>query len=126
MTCDEVFASYLKEVSEYTNQSYFNKVVLPFVVVLREFLNLVGPEYKKMLLDFKVINSVELQTEYCSFYSPEDIPELSNDFFNFLNIEEKFFKGFDMTEDKFIEEFMTFTSWMFQEDFISYRLFLVG
>ena len=80
--------------------------------------------YKQMLKDFGVIQTVFYKEEYCTFYSPEDIPELSNEFFNFIH-EERVAQKFDVEEEELLEEFMNFNSWLFAENLISCKIFKV-
>jgi len=126
MTCDEVFGSYLKEISLSSRPTHFSRRILPLIIVFREFLNIQGPEYKRMLMKEHVINQVEETRDYCSFYTTEDIPELSNDFFNYLNATENFYIIFGVTEKEFLEEFQKLFTWLFERDYISYKIFTIG
>jgi len=126
MTCDDVFVVYLKETSTAVNNSYFCQTILTMIIVFREFLNIQGPEYKKMLLNSHVINYIEENKEYCTFYTPEDVPELSNDFFGYLAATEKFYSVFKVSEQDFMNEFMKFFTWLFENEFVSYKIFLIG
>jgi len=126
MTCDEVFASYLKDASSSSRPIHFSKRILPMIIIFREFLNIQGPEYKRMLIKNHVIDQVEETIDYCCFYPAEDIPELSNDFFNYLNAAENFYTVFGVTEKEFLDEFMKLFTWLFERDFISYKIFMIG
>jgi len=126
MTCDEIFASYLKDTSSASRPIHFSKRILPMIIIFREFLNIQGPEYKRMLIKNNVIDQFEETIDYCCFYTAEDIPELSNDFFNFLNAAENFYTIFGVTEKELLEEFMKLFTWLFERDFISYKIFMIG
>jgi len=126
MTCDDVFAAYLKETSSAVGNSFFSQAIMTMIIVFREFVNIQGPQYKKMLLNSHVINYIEETKEYCTFYTPEDIPELSNDFFSYLSATEKFYRIFGFSEEEFINEFMKFFTWLFDNEFVSHKIFLIG
>ena len=75
--------------------------------------------------DFKIIDSYEQNVEYCCTYNAEDVAELSNDFFCFLNNNKAFYNYLEVSEKDFIEAFMNLIIWLFAENFISYKIFLI-
>ena len=124
-TCDEIFSLYLQEISTYINKSYFSRVVLPFFISLREYINENGIKYKLIQMEYGVIDSLNENDDYCAVYTAEDICELCNEFFNYIN-DEIFYRRLGVKEEEFLDEFMNFNSWLFGENYSCCKIFLVN
>lgn len=123
-TCDEIFSIYLQELSNYTNKLYFSRVILPLFISLREYINENGIKYKRIQLEYGIIDSINEKEEYCAVYSAEDVSELCNEFFNYIN-EKFFYEQLGVYENEFLEEFMNFGSWLFNENYSCCKIFIV-
>jgi hypothetical protein len=82
-------AIYLILLLEITKDKFFCELLVKFAFMLREYLNLIGWDHKKKLMNYGIISHFTPTGEYCSKNSCEDLPELMDDFVCvFLEIDE--------------------------------------
>jgi len=79
---DFVLITYLILILEITKDRLIFKDLIRFVIIMREYLNICGWEYKAYLHDFGLVNKFYPIGDYTSLNNAEEIPELFNDFFN--------------------------------------------
>jgi hypothetical protein len=77
---DNILAIYLILLVEITRETIFTQLVVKFIFLFREYLNLVGWDHFKYLEDFGLVNQLMVKGEFCSFCSCEELPEMVNDF----------------------------------------------
>ena len=77
-TCDDLFATFLMEISQKVNNSFY-KLILIFIRFYRECMNKLGWE---ILYQFKDLEDELTYLDYCSIKNGEYLPQISNDFIN--------------------------------------------
>lgn len=105
LKCDEVFALYIKSVSNYCNREFFRKV-MKFVFLFRENVNITNKDPR-----------------YTEEKSAEDAPDSSNDFIlEFLGIDSH--NKYKVSKEESIELTQNLCSWMFRGSFSHSKLAL--
>lgn len=105
LKCDEVFALYVKNVSNFCNREFFRKV-LKFVFLFRENVNITNKDPR-----------------YTEEKTAEDAPDSSNDFIlEFLGIDSH--NKYKVSKEESIELTQNLCSWMFRNSFSHSKLAL--
>ena len=114
-TCDEVFTEYLTNFMNKTNEKYF-LFMIKFVLLFKEFYDLSKNKDKKKEEKKAVANSL----------SPENLPDLCNEFYReFLEIN-NFFGMDDKEKNEIIEIIQHFCIWLFKNNYTQLKLFLAS
>jgi len=108
-TCDEVFASFIYDCATKVNKNYF-LFVLKFAILFRECINV----YKKC--DDKT-------QEYTHLESPEQVPDLCNEFVSEFLDPNNFF---DLDMNELIDLIVYFCNWLYFNQHTTSRLTLLS
>jgi len=88
---DNVLIIYLILIIEVTREKYYSELIVKFVFLFREYLNIFGWDFKKSLFEYGLNDNYKLNGEYCQKNNCEDVPELVNDFISvFLQLDPSF------------------------------------
>jgi hypothetical protein len=123
-TCDEIFCQYLLDIAKFTNKEYFTNYVLNFIFLLRDCVNKYGPGYKQHLLEYGIINEVRNNEVYTKVYNAEELPEVTNNFFE--ELDETMLKQKNISEFDFVELMLNFNTWLFYSDYTPYKICLIN
>lgn len=116
VSCDQVFASYLKDVSNKSNKEYFN-FIFKFVLLFRECINVV----RKAINELDV-NDLSAGKEFTQINNAENVPDTCNEFISeFMEPHEYF--GLDTGE--LIEVIQHLCFWLYVHNFTTSRLTLL-
>ena len=116
-TCDEAFYEYLSTFKSKTNEKYFT-LLLKFILLFRECYDV--HKNKNVLKE-------EEKQQYTNKFTPEELPELCNEFYgNFLD-ENNFFGINDQeNRNEIIDIIQHFCMWLYKNDFTKSKLTLAG
>ena len=116
ITCDEAFFEYLFKFKDRTNQKYF-VLLLKFIVLIKESYDI----HKNKLVPFK-----DWQ-QYTNINSPNDIPEICNEFYGEFLSQNNFF-GIEDQNDRLeiIEMIQHFCMWLVKNHYTKSRLSLAS
>jgi hypothetical protein len=116
---DNVLIVYLILLIEVTREKVFSDLIVKFAFLFREYLNLAGWEYKKLLSEYNLSTSVNIRDDYTNCNSCEEIPELVNDFISvFMEMDDSFSPNTkDMTD-----MCQNFCYWLFINGLTNYKL----
>ncbi len=114
-----VLAVYLILLIEVTREKFFLELLVKFVFLLREYLNIRGWDHFSYLKEFGLIKNLNIKGEFCVNNTCEEIPELINEFVSvFLEIDPRFSANIkdltDLTQN--------FCYWLFINGFSNYKL----
>ena len=114
ITCDEAFLKYLNSFMNKTNRKYFS-LMLKFILLLRECYNLYKNKGKKE----------EEKKIVTNYLSPEELPDLCNEFYSgFMELND-FFGINDINEkNEFVEIIQHFFYWLFLKEYTKSKLLL--
>jgi hypothetical protein len=117
---DDVLTTYMVCFLKITKDENLLEIVVTLCILLREYLNNVGWDYKKKFFDFGVDIGYSYIGAYCSFNSAENIPDLINDFISvFLNMDSLF-----RVDEKILLSICdNFCNWLFVNNFTSLKLY---
>lgn len=96
LSCDEIFAVYLREVSQRVNEGFY-KMLLKYIICYREWANQVG--WQKSNEGDKenqhdetndTVKEEKQEIDYTAVHNAEIIPELCNDFITVFMVEHNF------------------------------------
>lgn len=88
---DNVLIVYLILIIEVTREKYYSELIVKFVFLFREYLNIFGWDFKKSLFEYGLNDNYKLNGEFCHTNNCEDVPELVNDFISvFLQLDPSF------------------------------------
>ena len=88
---DNVLMVYLILIIEVTREKYYSELIVKFVFLFREYLNIFGWDYKKSLFEYGLNDNYKRDGEFCQKNNCEDVPELVNDFISvFLELDASF------------------------------------
>jgi hypothetical protein len=116
ISSDQVFASYLKDVSTKTNKDYFN-FIFKFVLLFRECINFVRKVPNQ--LDSNDVNIVK---EFTQINNAENVPDTCNEFISEFMEPHDYF-GLDTGE--LIEIIQHLCFWLYVHNFTTSRLTLL-
>lgn len=123
MSCDEVFALYLREVSRIVNPVAYKKV-LKFIFLYRECINEYGWEKKvfyeekdKTVEDLKLMSNYR---EYSICNNAEHLPEVANELIT--EIVDSRGRNFGLSRDECIDLARNFTHWLYVNGFTCSKL----
>jgi hypothetical protein len=114
VNCDQVFASYLKDVSLKSNKEYFY-FIFKFVLLFRECINQVRK-------DVNDINDVNAGKEFTQINNAENVPDTCNEFISEFMEPHDYF-GLDTGE--LIEVIQHLCFWLYVHNFTTSRLTLL-
>jgi hypothetical protein len=115
----QVLSVYLILLMEVTREKFFTDLLVKFVFLLREYLNIVGWDHKKFLSDFGLMKKFQVNDEFCSVNGCEEIPELVNNFIGVFIEMDPLFSSYskDLTDIS-----QNFCYWLFINGFTDYKL----
>lgn len=88
---NDVLAIYSLLLLEITGNTHFIDVLIKFIFLFREYLNLVGWEHNKYLYQNGLVEKLNFNGDFCSINTCEEVPELVNDFTTiFIEMDEEF------------------------------------
>jgi hypothetical protein len=97
-----------------------NKLVIKFVILLREYLNIAGWDYKKTFIKYEVAMPFSQNGSYTQCNDCEDIPDLINDFVEvFIKMDPNMF-NLDFKE--FIDIIKNFCNWLFVNNLTNFKI----
>jgi hypothetical protein len=118
---DDVLVLYLINFFKVTGQiSDLNKLVVKFVILFREYLNIVGWDYKKNFIKYNVAVPFSLNGSYTQCNECEDLPDLINDFISvFIQMEPNMF---DLNLKEFMDIIKNFYNWLFVNNLTNFKI----
>ncbi len=88
---NNILAVYLILILEVTREKYYAQLIVKFVFLFREYINVFGWEHKKFLHEFGLNDNLVIEGEFCQKNNCEEVPELVNDFIGvFLELDPEF------------------------------------
>ncbi len=119
---DNVLAIYIILLIEVTKGTILFDRLIKFIFLFREYLNLFGWDYLKNLYDFRILNNINMDGDFCSSNNCEEIPELVEDFIAvFLDID----PSLTPLRKEFIDIAHNLCNWLFINGLTSYKLYKV-
>lgn len=116
---DNVLAVYLILIIEVTRDKFFLELIVKFVFLFREYLNMTGWDYLAHLHSYGLYDDLRIEGEFCSKVNCEEIPELVNDFVvNFLQMEDKF----SIHQKELVDITQNFCYWLFINELTNFKL----
>lgn len=114
-TCDDAFSEYLISFRDKTNRKYFS-LMLKLILLFRECYDISKNKDKKEEEKQALTNSL----------APQELPDLCNEFFAFL--EQNGFFGITETgeENEIVEIILHFCTWLFKRGYTSSKLSLAS
>lgn len=113
--CDEVCYEYLQEIKNKTNKKYFS-FLLKFIILFNEYYYLNKTQNIKENEINKIIEAL----------SPNDFPDISNDFYSEFLEKNNFFDLFKdvkkENENEIIENILYFCHWLFKNGYTEYKI----
>jgi len=110
---DTILSIYMLLMIEIIGEDQLSSEVIKLVILMREYFNITGWDYRKHLEGFGLLETVEGEElmDYTQMNTPEEIPELINDFIeSFLGLDEKMFG----TEITTMSDLITnFCNWLY-------------
>ncbi len=116
ISCDQVFASYLNDISTKTNIDYFN-FIFKFVLLFRECINTVRKGVNEV-----DPNDVNAGKEFTQINNAENVPDTCNEFISEFMEPHDYF-GLDTGE--LIEVIQHLCFWLYVHNFTTSRLTLL-
>lgn len=116
---DNILIIYLILLVEITRETIFTQIVVKFIFLFREYLNLLGWDHFKYLEDFGMINEFSAKGEFCTTCSCEELPEMVNDFVAvFLECDARL-----ASEKKEMADIvLNFCNWLFINNLTNYKV----
>lgn len=121
ISIDRMLSLYLLLLCEVTRENFFSSLSIKMVLLLRQYLNIVGWDNLKSYHDLNVYtHDFKEVGEYTENNNPEEIPGLINDFVAiFINLDSSFF-GVDLKN--FLDIVHNFCQWLFINEFTNHKL----
>lgn len=118
---DDVLILYLINFFKVTGQvKELKGMVVKFVILFREYLNISGWDYKKTFIKYDVAMPLSLKGSYTQCFDCDDIPDLINNFVSvFLQIDPK---GFNLNLKEFLDIVKNFLNWLFVNSLTNYKI----
>ena len=114
-TCDDAFSEYLISFMNKTNRKYFS-LMIKIILLLRECYDLSKNKDKNEEEKQAVTNSLP----------PQDLPDLCNEFFAFLEENEFFGINENGEGNEIVEIILHFCTWLFKSGYTSSKLSLAS
>jgi hypothetical protein len=117
---DKIFIIYLVYFSKVTRDSRMVELITQFIILFREHINIVGPEYKKSFQKFGIKLDFNPSSPYTSFNDCFDVPNYINDFISvFINM-----KGlnFEYKVNEILDISQNFCNWLFVNKFTNFKI----
>lgn len=117
---DEIMIIYLIYFIKVTRSDTLVDQVVKFIILLREYINLIGWDYKKLFMEYDVKVDFNYKGAYTSYNSCEEIPDFINDFISiFIEMDYVFFK----IEEKYLFDLSkNFCNWLFVNNMTSFKI----
>jgi len=116
---DSLFVIYYIFFVEVSREKLLCSLAIKMLILLREYLNLVGWDNIKLYYDYKIYTTRFIyEGDYTNSSYTEEIPDLMNDFMNsFITLD-------DNTNLKDFSDIVhNFCNWLFVNDFTNYKVF---
>ncbi len=118
---DDVFISYMinffKVMGELTA---LNLLVVKFLILLGEYLNIAGWDYKKNFIKYEVSLPIAENASYTQCNDCEDIPDLIN---NFVSVFIKMDKSmFNISVKELLDIIKNFSNWLFVNNLTNFKI----
>lgn len=117
---DNILSIYLILFLEVTKDRFFLDLLVKFVFLFRNYLNLSGWDHNKFLHEYGLLDKFEKRGEYCANNNCEQVPELINDFVStFIELDPSFAGELkDLTDIT-----QNFCYWLYINSFTNFKLF---
>ncbi len=116
---DEVLVTYMITFFKITKHENLTKHIVKFCILLREYLNMTGWDFKKNFINFNIPMAYDKKRSFCQMIDCEYIPDLINDFMSvfmeidvWFNIESKLL--YCITDN--------FCNWLFVNNLTNFKL----
>lgn len=117
---DHILVVYLIHFCKVTNVDLLIDLAITFVILLREYLNVVGWDYRAKFFMNGVKVTYNRIGEYTSYCSSEDIPDHINDFLSvFIEMDEN---KFGLLEKELLDITQNFCNWLFVNNFTNFKI----
>lgn len=119
---DDILIVYVLNFCKVAREDNVLEWVIKFVLLIREYLNIVGWDYKRLFNDFKVKVDFNRKGSYTMHNDAQEIPDLINEFISvFIEIDENLF-GFELK--KLLDLTDNFCNWLFVNNLTSFKITL--
>lgn len=116
---DHALNIYLYNFIIVSSDNHLKEIVIRFVILLREYLNIAGWDYKKKYFDHGIKIIFNPIGSYTLHNTCEEIPDLINDFISvFVNMD---INKFDMNSKDIFDLCHNFCNWLFVNDLTNYK-----
>lgn len=118
---DDVFIIYLINFFKVTGKlTDLNILVVKFVILFREYLNIAGWSYKKTFIKYGVAMPSSLNGSYTKCNDCQEIPDLINDFVSvFIKMD---LNLFDINLKKLLDIIKNFCNWLFVNNLTNFKI----
>jgi hypothetical protein len=117
---DDILTTYMVSFVKITKDEDLLGIVITFSILLREYLNTVGWEFKRRYYNFGVNVGYNYTGSFCALNDSEYIPDLINDFVAiFMNIDPLF----KIEENILLRICEKFCNWLFVNNFTGLKLY---
>ena len=116
---DEILIIYLIYFVKVTQDQNLTDMVVKFVILIREHINIVGWDYKKKFKEFRIRVSYNNKGPYTLFNSCEEVPDFVNEFVSvFIALDANF--SFELNE--LLDLTKNFCNWLFVNNLTSFKI----
>jgi hypothetical protein len=116
---DEILVIYLIYFVKVTQDQCLIDMVVNFVILLREHINLVGWDYKRRFRELGIKVGFNYQGPYTLFNTCEEVPDFVNDFVSvFVPLD----SAFSMGEKEILDLTKNFCNWLFVNSLTSFKI----
>lgn len=117
---DDILIVYLVNFAKVTREENLVALVIRFSILLREYLNVVGWDYKKLFSEFNVKVDFNMKGSFTMHNESQEIPDLINEFISvFIELDENYFK-FDFK--KLVDLSQNFCNWLFVNNLTNFKI----
>ena len=118
---DDVLISYMINFFKVIGQLRdINVLVVKFVILLREYLNVAGWDYKKTFIKYEVSMPIAINGSYTQCNDCEDIPDLINDYVSvFIPLDQNMF---NLSMKEFLDIIQNFCNWLFVNNLTNFKI----
>lgn len=116
---DEAFIIYIINFAKVTQNTNLIEAIIKFIVLLRENINIVGPEHKERVISFGINLNSDNRQPYSKYNTCQDLPEFVNDFISvFVPLDELFF----IELDELLDLTNNFCNWLFVNNLTNLKI----
>ena len=124
---DEIIVDYFVLISKSAEDETFLDTIVLFFVLFREYVNIVGWDFKMSYFNFEICEKNFKNEYYSTCNDAEDVPEFINEFFKIF-FQMEIFKDFfsEYLNEKFFDIVKNFCSWLYINKYTRLRILRIS